>query len=274
MTDRVVLITGGASGIGAAAVAASVPTEAAWRRSTSTATHWRAIDCEYRVTADASDVAAVHAAVAEVAAAMGGHRRRRRERRHLATAGRSRRQRPEDWDLVHGREPRSVYRLAQATLPHLRARRGAIVDSRLAAGAGRRGRRGGLLRVEGRGDSLTRAMAIDHGPEGVRFNCVCPGPTDTPLAAAFFEGSGDAVGTRRAYEALRLHNRLVEPAEIADAIAYLARRPARVDDGRGAGRRWRIHHPVSRQETPPAPHPIACLRDPVQTPDRRGNSPA
>jgi 2-keto-3-deoxy-L-fuconate dehydrogenase len=70
--------------------------------------------------------------------------------------------------------------------------------------------------------SLTRAMAIDHGPEGIRVNCVCPGPTDTPLLEPYFGGAADPVAERRAYEAMQLHGRLVTAAEIADAVAYLA----------------------------------------------------
>ena len=29
--------------------------------------------------------------------------------------------------------------------------------------------------------NLTRAMAIDHGPQNIRVNCICPGDTDTPM---------------------------------------------------------------------------------------------
>jgi NAD(P)-dependent dehydrogenase (short-subunit alcohol dehydrogenase family) len=65
-------------------------------------------------------------------------------------------------------------------------------------------------------------MAIDHGPEGIRVNCVCPGPTDTPLLEPYFAASSDPAGERRAYEAMQLHGRLVTADEIAGAVAYLA----------------------------------------------------
>jgi NAD(P)-dependent dehydrogenase (short-subunit alcohol dehydrogenase family) len=68
---------------------------------------------------------------------------------------------------------------------------------------------------------LTRAMAIDHAAEGIRVNCVCPGPTATPLLESYFAASDDAEEERKQYEQAQVHGRLIEPAEIADAIAYL-----------------------------------------------------
>ena len=38
--------------------------------------------------------------------------------------------------------------------------------------------------------ALTRAMACDHGPEGIRVNAICPGYVDTPMLQSFFEGDG------------------------------------------------------------------------------------
>jgi len=43
--------------------------------------------------------------------------------------------------------------------------------------------------------ALTRAMAVDHGPQGIRVNCVAPGPVYTPMVAA--EGMSPAARERR-----------------------------------------------------------------------------
>lgn len=42
--------------------------------------------------------------------------------------------------------------------------------------------------------ALTRAMACDHGPEGIRVNAICPGYVDTPMLRSFFGGSGSGAG--------------------------------------------------------------------------------
>ena len=65
-------------------------------------------------------------------------------------------------------------------------------------------------------------MAVDHAPEGIRVNCVCPGPTQTPMLERRFERGSDSAQEREQLLATQLRGRFAEPAEIADAIAYLA----------------------------------------------------
>ena len=65
---------------------------------------------------------------------------------------------------------------------------------------------------------LTRAMAIDHGPEGIRVNCVCPGAIDTPLLrpSLAIPGFGE---TTTAMIPMR---RLGRPEEMAACVMFLA----------------------------------------------------
>ena len=67
---------------------------------------------------------------------------------------------------------------------------------------------------------LTRAMAVDHAKEHIRVNCVCPGPTDTPMLHADQESKLSASEERRT-EHRRLLDGVGTAAGIADAIAYL-----------------------------------------------------
>ncbi len=69
--------------------------------------------------------------------------------------------------------------------------------------------------------NLTRAMALDHAHEGIRVNAVCPGAVDTPMLVS---GHGDMAPdqVREASRASIPQLRLPGPAEIANAIAFLA----------------------------------------------------
>ncbi|RKP56055.1 SDR family NAD(P)-dependent oxidoreductase [Pararobbsia silviterrae] len=65
---------------------------------------------------------------------------------------------------------------------------------------------------------LSRQLAAEWGPRGVRSNSVCPGMIRTPLSAAFY-ADPDVEAGRRAMTASR---RIGEPADIADVVAFLA----------------------------------------------------
>lgn len=69
--------------------------------------------------------------------------------------------------------------------------------------------------------SMTRAMAADHLREGIRFNAVSPGTADTPWVQRLLDGADDPGAERIALEARQPHGRLVRPEEIAEAVAYL-----------------------------------------------------
>jgi NAD(P)-dependent dehydrogenase (short-subunit alcohol dehydrogenase family) len=66
--------------------------------------------------------------------------------------------------------------------------------------------------------NLTRALAIDHGPEGIRVNCVCPGDTDTPMLRREAEQLGEPLDTSSS----RPLRRIGRPEEVAAAVAWLA----------------------------------------------------
>ena len=70
--------------------------------------------------------------------------------------------------------------------------------------------------------ALTRAMAADHLADGIRVNCVSPGTADTPWIGRLLSSAADPAAERAALEARQPHGRLVDVAEIADAVAYLA----------------------------------------------------
>ena len=70
--------------------------------------------------------------------------------------------------------------------------------------------------------ALTRAIAVDHGPEGIRCNAVCPGYVDTPMLQSFFGSSGDIESLKD--EVRRIHpvRRYGTPADVAGLVLWLA----------------------------------------------------
>jgi NAD(P)-dependent dehydrogenase (short-subunit alcohol dehydrogenase family) len=65
-------------------------------------------------------------------------------------------------------------------------------------------------------------MAIDHGPQDVRVNCVCPGDTDTAMLRSEAEQLGEPEDVFLADAASRPLRRIGTPQDIAHAIVYLA----------------------------------------------------
>jgi NAD(P)-dependent dehydrogenase (short-subunit alcohol dehydrogenase family) len=69
---------------------------------------------------------------------------------------------------------------------------------------------------------MTRAMAIDHGAQKIRVNCICPGDTDTPMLRDEARQLGEPEGRFLAEAASRPLRRIGTPEEIAQAVLYLA----------------------------------------------------
>jgi NAD(P)-dependent dehydrogenase (short-subunit alcohol dehydrogenase family) len=68
---------------------------------------------------------------------------------------------------------------------------------------------------------LTRALAVDHAPDHIRVNCVCPGPVDTPLMRRTASRAPDPEAKLRAEASTTLLGRLGRPEEIANVIRFL-----------------------------------------------------
>jgi len=219
---RRVLVTGGASGIGAACVDRFQNDGCRVAALDRNAALVALSGAEVTLACDVTDADAVTDAVDRAAKELGGLDV------VVAAAGIAGRgtvanTEPADWDDVLAVNLRGVYLTGRAAIPHLRAAGGgAIVNIASQLGLVAAANAAAYCASKGAVISLTRAMAIDHGPEGIRVNCVCPGPTDTPLLAPYFGGADDPAAERRAYETMQLHSRLVTAEEIAGAVAYLA----------------------------------------------------
>jgi meso-butanediol dehydrogenase/(S,S)-butanediol dehydrogenase/diacetyl reductase len=127
---------------------------------------------------------------------------------------------PEDeWDRIIDTNLKGPFLTCREFLPEMiAARDGCIVN--VASTAGVRGGRQRAAYCASKGGlvQLTRSLAIDHGPDGVRVNCVCPGLIDTSMAD-WIRHDQEAL-TR--WEGTVPARRIGLAREIADIIAFLA----------------------------------------------------
>ncbi len=70
--------------------------------------------------------------------------------------------------------------------------------------------------------SLLRCLALDHAAEGLRFNAVCPGTIEGPMAERFFAAAAEPEAARQASLARHPMGRFGQPEEVAAAVAFLA----------------------------------------------------
>ena len=129
----------------------------------------------------------------------------------------------EDWDRVMAVNVKSIFLLSQQVIPILaKAGGGSIVNT--AAGWGLAGgpRAAAYCASKGAVVLLTKAMAIDHGPQKIRVNCICPGDTDTSMLRNEAQQLGEREDLFLAQSARRPLGRIGKPEEIAQAALYLA----------------------------------------------------
>jgi NAD(P)-dependent dehydrogenase (short-subunit alcohol dehydrogenase family) len=156
----------------------------------------------------------------------------------------------EDWDFEIAINLKSVFLTSRAAWPLLRERKGNIVNTASNAGIEASAGQLGYRTAKAGNIMLTKCMALDGAKVGVRVNCVCPGATRTPLMEALFRTKPDEF--REEFAQLFPLGRIGEPADVAAAMAYLASDDAAwvtgtaliVDGGwlsgewRGAGSSW------------------------------------
>jgi NAD(P)-dependent dehydrogenase (short-subunit alcohol dehydrogenase family) len=133
---------------------------------------------------------------------------------------------PADWSAMVSVNLTGAFLVARAALPHLIARRGAVVSVASVAALRAAGGMGGYAATKAGLAMLTQSLAVDHAHEGLRANVVCPGWTVTEMAdeemAAF--GAERGVGVPGAYElvtALVPQRRPAHADEVAAVVTWL-----------------------------------------------------
>ena len=125
-------------------------------------------------------------------------------------------------DLLLGVNLKGALFAVRSALAALRASKGAIVS--VSSMTGLVGQANGAVYVATKGAliSLTKALALELGPDGIRVNCVCPAGVDTELMRGWAATTADPEATLRGQGAMHLTNRMATPDEIASAILFLA----------------------------------------------------
>lgn len=214
--DKVALVTGGRSGIGQA-IARRLASEGA-----RVFTAQRGPDPEFEyIHADFTDPASPEAVVAEVV------RRAGQLDVLVNNAGMMQEARVEemsleDWNRSVAINLTAPFMMIRAALPQLRKTRGSIVNTGSIEGLGANPHHAAYCATKAGLHGLTRAVAVDHGDEGIRCNAVAPGWIDTDLNTAFIDDMPDPKAFRD--EIARIHpaGRTGRPEEVAALVAFLA----------------------------------------------------
>lgn len=145
----------------------------------------------------------------------------------LWTEGPSSETTEEEWDRVVGVNLKAAYFVSSAAIPHLESTGGSIVM--ISSDAGIQGNAGAAVYSASKGgvSNLTRALALELAPRGIRVNAVCPGDVDSPMLAGQARdfGGGNPEGYfRRLLDGYPQKDRarFIRPDEVAEVVWFLA----------------------------------------------------
>jgi NAD(P)-dependent dehydrogenase (short-subunit alcohol dehydrogenase family) len=129
----------------------------------------------------------------------------------------------EDWDRVIAVNLKGVYWMSRLAVPVMsRAGGGIIINTASVWGLVGGARAAAYCASKGAVVLLTKAMALDHGPQNIRVNCICPGDTDTPMLRQEAGMLGEPMDRHMAQAADVPLRRVARPEDIAQAALYLA----------------------------------------------------
>jgi 2-keto-3-deoxy-L-fuconate dehydrogenase len=218
--NLVAVVTGGASGLGAATAALLV------ERGALVAVLDRTVDGLgddfFGVECDITDTAAVNAAIEAVVEHYGGLDIVINNA-GIGASGDIAANDDEEWHRVLDVNIVGIARVSRAALPHLRkSKHAAIVNTCSVAAVVGLPNRALYSASKGAVAAVTRAMAADHIPDGIRVNAVTPGTADTPWVGRLLDAAEDREAAAEALRARQPMGRLVSAPEVAHAIVYLA----------------------------------------------------
>ncbi len=129
-----------------------------------------------------------------------------------------------DWDIVINVSLKGAYNLSKFAIPAMvKSGGGSIINTGSGWGIKGGDRAAAYCAAKAGVVNLTKAMAIDHGKDNIRVNCVCPGDTDTPLLREEARQLQQEEGAFLVSSATgRPLERLGSPRDIANAVLFFA----------------------------------------------------
>jgi NAD(P)-dependent dehydrogenase (short-subunit alcohol dehydrogenase family) len=129
----------------------------------------------------------------------------------------------EDCDRLYGVNVRGVFNCCKAFVPPMLNRQsGSVINLASVAGVIAVRERLAYTMTKFAVVGLTKALALDHSHSGVRFNCICPGRVETPFVRARLKEYADPEKAYRDMASTQLNGRMLKPEEVAAAALYLA----------------------------------------------------
>ncbi|GAA3340127.1 SDR family oxidoreductase [Curtobacterium pusillum] len=129
----------------------------------------------------------------------------------------------DDWDRVFGVNVRGVFLMCKHVVPLMAGRGGgSIINTGSGWGLTGGGQAISYCASKGAVVNMTRALAIDHGPQGIRVNSVNPGDIDTGMLRDEARQLGQDASVFLADAADRPLRRMGQPSEVANAVVWLA----------------------------------------------------
>lgn len=128
-----------------------------------------------------------------------------------------------EWDAVMAVNVKSIFLMCREVLSIMaHAGGGSIINTASGWGLAGGARAAAYCASKGAVVLMTKAMAIDHGRQNIRVNCICPGDTDTAMLRSEARQLGAAEDRFLCDSARRPLGRIGQPEEIAQAALYLA----------------------------------------------------
>jgi NAD(P)-dependent dehydrogenase (short-subunit alcohol dehydrogenase family) len=128
----------------------------------------------------------------------------------------------EEWNRQMAVNIGGVFLCSKHFLPSLRATRGAIINMSSVNGTFVEPMCAGYCATKAAILGFTKAIAIDHGREGIRVNAICPGYIDAGLAEGYFLAQPDPDAARKQAGKLHALTRIGRPEEVARVAVFLA----------------------------------------------------